>query len=688
MLGLLIGAGLLLLDPWLRRTLERQVTKASGGYYQLQVGDLRTSLWSRSVTLHGLQLRSSDLTTHERLPRLRADVGLIQFKGIGLLALLRREVVPLDTILVQRMQLGVGKMPPSPPDSAKPLHEKLPLNLKGMQVGYLALLDLGGNYTPDQRLVASLRRADVEAHDMLISAVGAADSQRLGYARRLAFQLADGSLWVQQHAGSFGAIRFSTDRQRLELDSVRVRPVGRNKQAAAAPRLTLALAKLRLTGLRAPQLMRQQLRADSLLFTAPNITFVAAKSAGKTEALHEQLAPWLRRGVLRYVGVSGGQLQLPGLSEAPTFRAIEVSGHDLVLDSLAAQDTKRMYYARAWQVRTGPATAMIEAPFYRARYEKFSLDTRTGAALADNLTLTPTMGPAEFARRKGQSVSRLTVQLAQLRLNGLDCAALARNGALIAKVLELRNPRMQVTSDANYPQPARHSTVTPEQIGKLPFRVDIDVARIINFHFRSAEIVQGASVPGVFAITRFNANISHLTNKPGAPPTIGRVSGYLEDKCLMEGVFRFDLRDPQGSHSFEGSFGAAPFAILNPVSEPAAFIRFERGRVQRISCKLQFSRAGSSGTVWARYSDLKVSLLKKNPGPDKKNILTRIGSLATNKLIVRDNNPRQAGKALVPGQVEVDRDLRYSVFRVWRVAVVDGVLSSFGVPEAIADKVE
>jgi hypothetical protein len=679
---------LLLLDPWLRRTLERQVTKASGGYYQLQVEDLRTSLWSRSITLRGLQLRSSDLTTHERLPRLRADVGLIRLQGIGLLALLRRDVVPLDTVLVQRMQLGVGKMPPSPPDSAKALHEKLPLNLKGLQVGYLSLRNLGGNYTPEQQLVASLRRADLEAHDILISAAGAADTQRLGYARRLAFQLADGSVWAKQHAGSFRAIRFSTNQQRLELDSVRVRPVGRNKQAATTPRLTLALTQLRMTGLRAPQLARQQFRADSLLLTAPHLTFVAAKSAAKTGALHQQLAPWLRRSVLRYIGVSGGQLQLPGLSEAPTFRAIEVSGHDLVLDSVSAQDKARIYYARAWQVRTGPATAVVEAPFYRARYEKLSLDTRTGAAQADNLTLTPTMGPAEFARRKRQSVSRLTVQIPQLRLAGLNYAALARSGALIAKVLELRNPRLQVTSDANYPQPARQSTVSPEQIGKLPFRVDIDVTRIINFNFRSAEISQGASVPGIFAITRFNANITNLTNRPGSPPTIGRVSGWLEDKCLMEGVFRFNLRDPQGSHSYEGTFGAAPFAILNPVSEPAAFIRFERGQVQRIACKLQFSRQGARGMVWARYSDLKVSWLKKNPGPDKKNILTRIGSLATNKLIVRDNNPRRAGQALQAGQVDVDRDLRYSVFRVWRVAVVDGVLSSFGVPEAIADKVE
>ena len=55
---------------------------------------------------------------------------------------------------------------------------------------------------------------------------------------------------------------------------------------------------------------------------------------------------------------------------------------------------------------------------------------------------------------------------------------------------------------------------------------------------------------------------------------------------------------------------------------------------------------------------------------------------------MRDNNPRRPGQVLEPGQVQVDRDLRYSVFRVWRVAVVDGVLSSFGVPKIIAEKVE
>ncbi|SMB90184.1 hypothetical protein SAMN00120144_3293 [Hymenobacter roseosalivarius DSM 11622] len=301
------------------------------------------------------------------------------------------------------------------------------------------------------------------------------------------------------------------------------------------------------------------------------------------------------------------------------------------------------------------------------------------------------MSTSEFARRKAQSVPRMAVQLPRLRLAGLDYSALAREGALVAGLLELRDPRLQVTNNANYPQPARASTVTPEQLRQLPFRLDIALARIINFNFRSAEIVKGGSEPGIFNLTRFNASITHLTNDAAvaaARPSIGRVSGYLEDKCLVEGVFRFNLRDPQGGHSFVGSFGPVPFAILNPVSEPAAFIRFDKGRVERILCNVQFTKQGANGMVWARYSDLKVSMLKKKPGPDKKNILTRVGSLLTNALLVRDNNPRKPNQSLEPGQVKIDRDLRYSVFRVWRVAVVDGMLSSFGVPEVIADKVE
>lgn len=697
----LIGAAVLIsivvvaltkLDTWLRRTLEEEVNQASGGYYSLRIRELHTSLWGRSLTARGVQLRSGSMT-NRHLPPARADVNLVRVQGIGLLSLLGRGVVPLNKVLVENIRLEVGKMPPNSTNSSKYLYERLPLQVKGIRLNHLFIVNARGNYTPEQQPLLTLRRADLEAHDILISPAGAADSQRLGYARRVAFQLAEARVVGQEHKGRVKAMRFSTDRQLLELDSVSVRAVRQSKEPAPTARLTLSLPRVRLTGIQAPQLARQLVQADSLLLTSPDATFLAGSPTTKTKAapLHEQLAPWLKRCVLRYVALSGGQFRLPNRAGAPTVRAVNLQATDVRIDSLGARDPARVFYARAWKVRTGPATAMVDAPFYRARYEKLQLDSSVGLAQVDGLTLTPTMGPAEFARRKRLAASRLTARLPQLRLVGLDCAALVRDGALVAKAMELHNPRLQITGDENYPQPTDLSVISPEQLRRLPFQVNLGTAKIINLNFQSSEIAKGSTMPVNFTITRLNASISPFTNihAPGtAGPSVGRISGWLAGKCFMQGVFKFNFSDPQGRHSLVGSFGPTPFAILNPVSEPSARIRFERGQVERIQCNFQFDRRGARGTVWARYSDLKVSFIKKSRGPDKKNIFTRAESLLTNKLVVRGNNPRRPGQALEPGKVEIGRDLTHSVFWVWRMAIIEGLLSSVGVPDAFTDTME
>jgi hypothetical protein len=436
-------------------------------------------------------------------------------------------------------------------------------------------------------------------------------------------------------------------------------------------------------------------QADSLLLTSPNATFLTGRQTAKIKAsaLHKQLAPWLDRCVVRYVALSGGQIRLPNMAAKPTVHAITVQATDLRIDSLSAHDPARIFYARAWTVRTGPATGVLDVPFYRARYEKLHLDSRTGVAQADGLTLTPTMSPSQFARRKRTASSRLTARIPQLRIAGLDCAALARNGSVVARSLELRNPRLQVTGNDSYPKSTELSIVSPEQLRRLPFQVNIGTLKISNLNFQSSEVAKEGSIPIVCTLTQLNASISPFTNahRPKtAGPSIGRVSGWLEGKCYMEGIFKFDFNDPKGRHSLVGSFGATPFAILNPISEPGALIRFERGRVERIQCNFQFSRSGARGTVWARYADLKISLLKNNPGPDpdKKNIFTRAESLLANTLVVRENNPRRPGKALEVGKVEIGRDLTHSVFWVWRMALIEGLLSSVGVPDAFTDTME
>ncbi|QIL77339.1 hypothetical protein [Hymenobacter sp. HDW8] len=680
------------LDAWLHQALEQQVSQASGGFYSLRIRELHTSLWARSLTARGVQLRSGP-TPSSQLPPVRADVNTVRVQGIGLLSLLRRGVVPINKVMIEAIRLEVGKMPPSTTKPSKPLYERLPLHVKGIRLNHLFLVNVGGNYTPNKQPVFTLGRGDLEAHDILISPVGAADSQRVSYARRTSFQLADARVVAKNHIASVKALRFSSDRQLLELNTVRVQAIQQSKEPATTARLTLSLPQVRLTGLQALPLTRQLLQADSLLLTSPEATFLAGSPTPKTKVrpLHQQLPPWLKRCMLRYVGLSGGQFRLPKMAGSPTVRGVSVQAVDMRIDSLGAHDPTRIFYAVAWKVRTGPATALVDAPFYRARCEKFQLDSRTGLAQADGLTLTPTMGPAEFARRKRLSATRLTARLTQLRLVGLNCATWARNGELVAKALELHNPRLQITGNENYPQPTDLSVVSPEQLRRLPFRLHLGTAKIINLSFQSSEIAKGSTIPVNFSITRLHASISPFTNSPtyrSASPSIGRVSGWLEDKCFMQGVFKFNFADPQGRHSLVGSFGPTPFAILNPVSEPSARIRFERGQVEHIQCNFQFDRRGARGTVWTRYSDLKVSFIKRSRGPDKKNMFTRAESFLTNRLIVRGNNPRRPGQALEPGKVGIGRDLTHSVFWVWRMAMVEGLLSSVGVPDAFTDTME
>ena len=95
-----------LLDPWLRQQLEQQVAAQTHGQYHLRVGTLRTSLWQRAIRLGGLRLRPAAVVA-DTLPRVRLDVAQLNITGVGLLALLRKGVVPVDSVVLDSARIEV-----------------------------------------------------------------------------------------------------------------------------------------------------------------------------------------------------------------------------------------------------------------------------------------------------------------------------------------------------------------------------------------------------------------------------------------------------------------------------------------------------------------------------------------------------------------------------------------------------
>ncbi|WP_460677381.1 hypothetical protein [Hymenobacter coalescens] len=691
LLGLAVVAARLF-DPWLRRTLERQVAAKSQGRYELRIGSLRSSFAQRAVTLRRVWLRPTGWPRRQPAagqpaPWVLLTVDEVRVAGIGLGALLRGEVVSVDTLRIRTVRARVLSTPQRPA-AGKPLHEQLPTRLPGIRLNQLLIDDVrvaSGLHGPAR---TRLRQGRLAATDVLISRGAAQDSMRLSYAATVELTVDGLEANVPGHHLRLGAARFSSRGRRLQIDSLGVQPVTDGQQPAGAARATLWLPRLALAGLNPQQLRRRILQADSLLLTAPRLAL--ALPAQAPPPLHQALAPYLRRVLLGHVVVAGGRLRLTRTKLAPQLADLHLHGTDVRVDAAAARDPRRVLYARDWTARSGPGQLTIDAPYYRVGWQGLRLDTRARTLQLSGGLIRPTMSPDGLARSKGHQASHLTLRVPTVAVTGLDFGGLLRK-AVRAQTVELRSLRLQIIGNAKYPLGSKLALVTPENVRRLPFRLDVRTLRVRDFLLAIKFTGQRARRPGYFRITRFNGTGTNLTNDPrrmtAARPAVLRVTAYLQDRCRLQVTAWLPLLDAQGRHRLEGTFGPAPFAILNSITEPTRFARFERGQVRHIRVRLQVNRQQVTGTMWARYSDLKVDMLSgKGGGPDRQTFLTKVVSKAANVLVVRNDNPRRRGEALKVGTVRSDRDLRYSVFTIWLQGVNSGLLNSVGVPRKLAEE--
>ena len=468
--GLIVAAalvGLHFLDGWLLRTLEKQVSQQTHGQYRLQIGELNTRLLQRAIRLRGVRLRPA-ATVADTLPRLRLDAAQLNVTGVGLLALLRKGVVPVDSIVLDSVRLNVLALPTRPTRRAgQPLHQQLPLQLKGLQIDYLGLHRARVAYLPDStRTTARLGRADLSAHDLLISPAGAADSQRLGYATGWGLRLQRSQGRAAGHALALAGLALSTTEGRLAVDSLRVQPTGPSA-ARPAPRVDLTLPRLLLTSLDAAALRHQhRFRADSLLVQGAQLALTPPAPAGNAPATH-----FLRGVDLAHLAVRGGYLRVTGTASQPTIRAIEVAATAIHYDSATAPDARRVLFAKAWKVALGPSQATLMA--HRSSFGSLRFATETGTF---DLRALRVHQPAQGQGKPGGV--RVDLALPRLTLTGFDAARLQHRRRFQARQLEVSGAKLLFIPPTQPPPPLW------QLLGTVARRADLAELRVRNADVR------------------------------------------------------------------------------------------------------------------------------------------------------------------------------------------------------------
>lgn len=457
--ALLIGLALVaqhFLDPWLLRTLEKQVSAQTHGQYRLQVDELRTSLWQRAVRLRDVRLRPA-ATVADTLPRVRLDMAQLNVTGVGLLALWRKGVVPVDSLVLDSARIEVLALPKKAAKNAnQPLHERLPLKIRGLEIGYAGLLHSKIIYLN----ISQLHKISLSAQKLLISPAGAADSQRLGYAAAWSLRLEHSQAQVAGHAIVLGRLRLSTADRRVQLDSVRIQPNGAGEPGNA--RVNLALRQLRLTGWDAAAWQHQRrFRADSLLLRQPALTATPPAASTPSTPLNH----YLRSLDLAHLAVRRGYLRVAGIAAAPVVREVGVTATALHFDSAAAPDARRIFFAKAWTVALGPSRATVAA--HALALGSLRLSTAAGTFDLRAVRIRP---PAPGQGKPGGV--RVDLTLPRLALRGLDAAALQHQRHFRAKLLEINNPTLFFTPPAEPPPPVW------KLLAKLLRRSDLALLRV------------------------------------------------------------------------------------------------------------------------------------------------------------------------------------------------------------------
>lgn len=439
--GLLAGAARLFLDPWLLRTLEKQVATQTQGQYRLQVAELHTNLWQRAIRLRGVRLRPAAQVA-DTLPRLRLNAEQLNITGVGLLALVRKGLVPIDSVVLASASIDVLALAQQPTKKAgQPLHEQLPLKLKGLQIGYVGLTHAQVRYLPNSPNAAQLTGANLSAQDLLISPAGAADTQRLGYAAAWRLKLLRSQAVVAGHALAISGLQVSTADKLVVLDSVRVRSLGPPEPTKA--QVNFVVQQLRLTGLDAAALRQRRFRADSLLVKGPQLTATLPTAPAKTS---KSAPAFVKLFDLTHLVVRGGLLGLKGPGQTATVRSIAVSGSGIHVDSTMAPQAGRLFFAKAWEVALGRSNATVAA--HALALESLRLSTKAGTLALQSVRIRP---PAPGKGPAGAVKVDLT--LPRLALSGFDAAAMQQSQLFRAKSLVLEGAKLNFTPPAQPPPP-------------------------------------------------------------------------------------------------------------------------------------------------------------------------------------------------------------------------------------------
>jgi len=310
---------------------------------------------------------------------------------------------------------------------------------------------------------------------------------------------------------------------------------------------------------------------------------------------------------------------------------------------------------------------------YGMSIARFGFNSDHGKLHMDSILLIPNYEKFDFAHKIGQQVSRISLSVPDLTVEGISLDDITDSTLHLSKVA-LNSCDIHSFRDKRVPFLRKKPLPLPmESFKKLPWSIAIDSLLIRDTRIEVEEVAEDGDESGTVTFEHVSAVGAMFNNRytAGDPKrAVLHARGLLMGTTDINASFSFPL-DASPSYSAQGTVSSLQLDKLNPVFENLVRIRFESGTLNNLKFDFQYTDKHSNGKIEVDYENLKLTgLNRKNEKPNE--VLTFLA----NTFVKNTRTSEDASKGKRTGEIDIERDRQRYIFNLWWKSILDGLKSS------------
>ncbi|MEL7531506.1 MAG: hypothetical protein AAFN10_09375, partial [Bacteroidota bacterium] len=693
-----IGPDNFLLTEELSVRLQDWQYKLADSIHTLSLGEISYDTEKKLIRLDEIQLIPRDTSLGQTYYAAKMPSMLID--GVDAYELYQEKVLEVDRIQLNQPSVQMTRLPEVDKESLDSLAQTDLYNLIGQQLNALRVkrfLVMDGDYSyRDQYSEAGdafkAENILVLISDFEIDPQSANATDKPFYADNIevsiqvqpyTFYAPDSSYLIQ-----FEEIGLSTADSSVILENVVLNPqMDHPRMQKAANVVELFLPRVSLKGLDAKSIyFDRKMQLSQLFVENPRIKWtVQSESAGQSGNWDVQraLKPILDEFEVQNFRISDGTLYQslpPGDKriplDVPNFNAL---AKGFKLDSMALLRPDRQFYSDRLKLSVGEFERPIMDSLYTLRWKKAEYFSASRQLIVDSMEMIPNFNIYDYVIQYGYRKGWVHTQTHRVEIDSIDLyACIEREEFHIPKVF-VGGLDIHTRVDRRFQRSPQAKPSPPELFRKMQESLIVDSIWVIGGMIRYQEYAPSGR-EGELYLDELHGLVTGLTNRPALlsnPNMTMQIDANIMGQGLMEAQVEYPLTDSVNAFTVRGSVQGLDLTSLNPLLEPAANLKVNRGQAQKLEFNMRGNDRYCRGRMRFWYEDLNVSLFGEKKKQLQPTLIRRFWASFFANTVVRSHNPKK--RFLRIGSIEYVPEENRSFVSNWVQALLTGVKSSVGI---------